>query len=80
MKKDVIRQPTDDILSNTVKVIGSLKNTFGFFYRKSDNRIFGPHSWNDAQKNAPDASAYSLIDYESANNRGYCNALAVMVK
>jgi hypothetical protein len=47
----------------TVKVIGSLTNTFGFFYQKNDSWIFGPHSWNYAPKNIPAASEYFLMDY-----------------
>ena len=47
----------------TVKVTGSLKNTFGFFYQKNDNWIFGPHSWNDAPEKIPAASEYFLMDY-----------------
>jgi len=46
-----------------VKVIGSLKNTFGFFYFNNDNWIFGPHVWNDAPKEIPSASEYFLMDY-----------------
>ncbi len=46
-----------------VKVTGSLKNTFGFFYNKNDSWIFGPHSWNVAPEKIPDASAYYLMDY-----------------
>lgn len=46
-----------------VKVTGSLKNTFGFFYQNNDNWIFGPHSWNDAPEKMPDASDYFLMDY-----------------
>lgn len=47
----------------TVKVIGSLKNTFGFFYNKNDSWIFGPHSWNEAPDKIPSASEYFLMDY-----------------
>ena len=47
----------------TVKVIGSLKNTFGFFYNDNNNWIFGPHSWNYAPKKVPAASEYYLMDY-----------------
>jgi hypothetical protein len=47
----------------TVKVTGSLKNTFGFFYQKSDGWIFGPHSWNYAPEKAPAGSEYFLMDY-----------------
>jgi hypothetical protein len=47
----------------TVKVTGSLKNTFGFFFHNNDNWIFGPHSWNSAPEKIPDASDYFLMDY-----------------
>jgi hypothetical protein len=47
----------------TVKVTGSLKNTFGFFYQKNDGWIFGPHSWNYAPEKAPAGSEYFLMDY-----------------
>jgi hypothetical protein len=47
----------------SVKVIGSLKNTFGFFYQKNDNWIFSPHLWNYAPKKIPNASEYFLLDY-----------------
>jgi hypothetical protein len=46
-----------------VKVCGSLKNTFGFFYQHNDNWIFGPHSWNEAPEKTPPASDYFLLDY-----------------
>jgi hypothetical protein len=47
----------------TVKVVGSLKNTFGFFYKENKDWIFGPHSWNDAPVKIPAASEYFLMDY-----------------
>lgn len=47
----------------TVKVTGSLKNTFGFFYKPDTNWIFGPGEWNYAPEKAPDASGYFLMDY-----------------
>ena len=46
-----------------VKVCGSLKNTFGFFYSDNNNWIFGPHSWNSAPEKIPPASDYFLLDY-----------------
>lgn len=46
-----------------VKVTGSLKNTFGFFYNNNDSWIFGPHSWNEAPEEIPPASDYYLMDY-----------------
>ena len=57
---DLLKDGTNEI---TVKVTGSLKNTFGFFYVKNDGWIFGPGSWNDAPEKSPAASAYFLIDY-----------------
>jgi hypothetical protein len=47
----------------TVKITGSLKNTFGFFYQKSEGWIFGPWSWNTAPEKIPAASEYFLMDY-----------------
>jgi len=46
-----------------VKVFGSLKNTFGFFYQDNNSWIFGPHAWNDAPDQMPPASDYFLMDY-----------------
>ena len=46
----------------TVKVAGSLKNTFGFFYQENNNWIFGPWSWNYAPEKPPSASQYFLND------------------
>jgi len=46
-----------------VKITGSLKNTFGFFYNNNDSWIFGPHSWNEAPEKIPAASEYFLMDY-----------------
>ena len=46
-----------------VKVCGSLKNTFGFFYNDNDDWIFGPHSWNEAPEKIPSSSEYFLEDY-----------------
>ncbi len=46
-----------------VKVIGSLKNTFGFFYHNNDNWIFAPQTWNRAPEKIPSASEYFLMDY-----------------
>lgn len=46
-----------------VKVTGSLKNTFGFFYRENTGGLSGPHSWNAAPEKIPSASEYHLEDY-----------------
>lgn len=56
----LLKQGDNEIV---VKVTGSLKNTFGFFYNKNDNWIFGPHSWNRAPEKIPQASEYHLMDY-----------------
>ena len=47
----------------TLKVTGSLKSPFGFFYKESDTRIFGPGSWKDAPEKSPSVSAYFFMDY-----------------
>jgi hypothetical protein len=47
----------------TVKVTGSLKNTFGFFFQKNTGWLFGPNTWNNAPEHAPDAKGYFLLDY-----------------
>lgn len=55
-----LKEGTNEI---TVKITGSLKNTFGFFYQKNDGWIFGPTSWNNAPENLAAASEYFLMDY-----------------
>ncbi len=60
---DVTSSLTEGENEVVVKVIGSLKNTFGFFYNSNDNWIFGPHSWNEAPEKIPPASEYFLMDY-----------------
>ena len=57
---NLLKDGQNDIV---VKIIGSLKNTSGFFYRNNDNWIFGPHSWNYAPETSPPASDYFLMDY-----------------
>jgi len=47
-----------------VEVIGSLKNTFGFFYKSSlDKWIIGPGDWDSAPTAIPAFSQYFLPDY-----------------
>jgi len=46
-----------------VKVSGSLKNTFGYFYRPNKGGLSGPHSWNIAPETIPSASEYYLEEY-----------------
>ena len=47
----------------TIRIVGSLKNTFGQFYQKEENWIYGPHGWNNAPKHQPDYDQYYLPDY-----------------
>jgi hypothetical protein len=47
----------------SVKVTGSLKNTFGYFYKEANKWIYGPQEWNYAPEKAPDSSGYFLMDY-----------------
>jgi hypothetical protein len=47
----------------TIKVVGSLKNTFGHFFRNRDFWISGPGDWNFAPDEIPSVEQYSLIDY-----------------
>ena len=50
--------------SIAVEVIGSLKNTFGFFYKSSAGRwIIGPGDWDVAPAKLPALSDYFLLDY-----------------
>lgn len=47
----------------TVRVTGSLKNTFGVFFNSNENWIWGPFSWMQAPDHLPSASDYSFRDY-----------------
>ena len=60
---DVTSMLKDGANEITVKVTGSLKNTFGFFYKPNNSWIFGPYEWNYAPEKAPDAPGYFLMDY-----------------
>ena len=46
----------------TVKVVGSLKNTFGYFFKEANKWIYGPHEWNYSPEKFPAASDYYLQD------------------
>ena len=46
-----------------VSVIGSLKNTFGYFYKDNNRWINGPGDWNTAPDKIPSLSQYFLEDY-----------------
>ena len=51
---------------NTIglEVIGSLKNTFGFFYKSMANRwIIGPGDWDVAPSTLPSPDQYFFLDY-----------------
>ena len=47
----------------TVKVVGSLKNTFGHFFRGESSWINGPGDWNLSPEEIPSVDQYSLMDY-----------------
>ncbi len=47
----------------TIRVVGSLKNTFGYFYADNQKWINGPHDWNYAPENQPGFDQYYLMDY-----------------
>lgn len=47
----------------TIRVIGSLKNTFGYFYNSNDRWIHGPFSWNNAPEKQASANQYYLMKY-----------------
>jgi hypothetical protein len=47
----------------SVKVVGSLKNTFGYFYKDNNRWINGPGDWETAPAKAPGIDAYFLMDY-----------------
>ncbi len=47
-----------------VEVIGSLKNTFGFFYKTAANKwIIGPGDWDVSPAALPSPENYFLLDY-----------------
>ncbi len=46
-----------------VTVVGSNKNTFGYFYRPLIKGIVGPGDWNSAPEKTPSFSQYYLMDY-----------------
>jgi len=47
----------------SVKVIGSLKNTFGYFYKDNHNWINGPGDWDEAPKKIAGIEKYFLMNY-----------------
>ena len=47
----------------TVKVVGSLKNTFGYFYKNNRRWINGPGDWDTAPTQIPRFDQYFLMDY-----------------
>jgi hypothetical protein len=47
----------------SVNVIGSLKNTFGYFYKKNNRWINGPGDWDTAPAKIPGIDQYFLMDY-----------------
>jgi hypothetical protein len=60
---DVTELLTDGSNEISVRIIGSLKNTFGYFYEDNNKWIHGPHDWNQAPDGQPGLGAYYLMDY-----------------
>ena len=60
---DVTQWMKDGRNDIVVKVVGSLRNTFGFFYPMGRKDLYGPTAWNNAPEKIPLASEYFLIDY-----------------
>jgi hypothetical protein len=61
---DVTGMLNEGINEITVKVTGSLKNTFGFFYRENGySWIYGPWEWDYAPARIPSGDEYFLLDY-----------------
>jgi hypothetical protein len=46
-----------------VRVTGSLKNTFGYFYKSNKQWINGPGDWDTAPAGIPSFDDYYLLDY-----------------
>ena len=47
----------------TLKICGSLKNTFGYFYTDNHQWINGPGDWDKAPEKIPGIEKYFLMDY-----------------
>lgn len=47
----------------TVKITGSLKNTFGYFYKNNNRWINGPGDWDTAPAKTAGIDEYFLMDY-----------------
>jgi hypothetical protein len=60
---DVTHMLTEGSNEISVRIVGSLKNTFGYFYEDNNKWINGPHDWNRAPKNQPGFDEYYLMDY-----------------
>ncbi len=60
---DITQMIQDGDNEIVVEVTGSLKNTFGLFYKKDVSWIYGPTAWNQAPEHTPAASEYVLPNY-----------------
>jgi hypothetical protein len=56
----ILNEGNNDI---SVRIVGSLKNTFGYFYEDNDKWIHGPLDWNRAPEHQPGLDQYYLMDY-----------------
>lgn len=62
LKLPATLKPGENIIS--IEVIGSLKNTFGFFYKSNANKwIIGPGDFDVAPATLPSIGQYYLLDY-----------------
>ena len=50
----------------SINVIGSLKNTFGYFYKDNHRWIDGPGDWDTAPEKIPGIGQYFLMNYGMA--------------
>ncbi|MCK4854076.1 MAG: hypothetical protein KAT31_07435, partial [Bacteroidales bacterium] len=60
---DITQMLTEGENEISVRIVGSLKNTFGYFYEDNNKWINGPHDWNSAPENQPGINKYYLMDY-----------------
>ena len=60
---DLTQMLTEGENEISVRIVGSLKNTFGYFYEDNNKWINGPHDWNSAPENQPGINKYYLMDY-----------------
>jgi hypothetical protein len=58
--KDLLKEGKNEVV---VTVVGSLKNSFGYFYKDNQRSINGPGDWNTAPDKTPALDQYYIMDY-----------------